>query len=105
MDISGDNIARTLAVFVELTGLTTDQIRKGFRADPPQTLADQAEAEGVSQRELVTAMVTDTRLRLHEAVAAGTISAARADERLVGLEANVTELVTTIPLGAPLTSG
>ncbi len=99
MDTCGDNIARSMATFVELTGLTRDQIREGFRADPPRTLVDLAAAEGVSQCELVTATVIDTRLRLHEAVAAGRISAQRADERLANLEANVIELVTTIPFG------
>ncbi len=99
MNECGDNIGRSLAIFVELTGLTRDQIRDGFRADPPRTLVDLAVAEGVSQSELVAATVADTRLRLHEAVASGRISAQRADERLANLEANVIELVTTIPFG------
>ncbi len=105
MDERGEHIARSLAIFVELTGVTREQVLEGFRADPPRTLVDQAAAEGVSRCELVAATVADTPLRIHESVVAGRISAARADERLADLEANVTELLTTIPLRTPPTTG
>ncbi len=93
------NIGRSLDTIKALTGLTTEQIREGLGARPPKTLARQAEARGVSQDDLVAAIVSDTRNRLLAALLAGHISQERADTRLAGLEANVTELVADFPAG------
>lgn len=93
----GRSIGMSLETIMELTGLTREEIRRGFRADPPQTLAGQALAEGVSQDELVDAVVAAIQLRVPEAVAAGRITQGQADERLADLEVKITDMVTTIP--------
>ncbi len=93
----GRSIGRSLDTIKELTGLTSQQIREGFRAHPPKTLAEQAAAEGVSQDKLVAAIVAVTQHRLIEAVAAGKLTQERANERLGDLDTNVTELVSGFP--------
>ncbi len=98
-DQPSGSIGRSLDTIKELTGLTGQDIREGLAAQPPRTLAQQAAARGVSQHDLVAAIVSNTRDRLFAALAAGQISQERADARLDGLEANVTELVAEFPAG------
>ena len=82
-------------VVQELTGLTNEQLREGFAAD--QSLADQAAAAGVSQDDLVAAIVEEMQSRLADAVTEGRITQEQADERSAEIEERVAEAVTTIP--------
>ena len=95
----GQSVGRSLETIQERTGLTAQNLRDGFRADPPRTIAEQAALEGVRQEELIDAIVAGARGRIVDAVVAGTISPERARKRLAGLRSNVTRLVTEIPSG------
>ncbi len=79
----------------ELTGLDREAIREGF-ADG-QSLADQAEAAGVSTEDLVSGLVSEATERIEAAVAEGNLTQAEADEKLADIESRVSERVTVVP--------
>lgn len=76
----------------ELLGLTQEEIREGFQAG--QTLADLAEANGVSTDALVDAIVAEAEANVAEKLEAGDITQERADNILDGLEDKVEDKVT-----------
>lgn len=80
-----------------LEGLGIDQaeLREGMAAG--QTLAEIAESQGVSQDDLVDALIADATERVDQAVENGRIDADAAAERLAGLEEKITERVTADP--------
>lgn len=64
--------------------------------DGGQTLAQLAESKGVTQADLVAALVAEATERIDAAVVEGQIDEAKATELRADLEAKITERVTTI---------
>ncbi len=65
-----------------------------------KSIADVAKEKGVDKQKVIDAMVADAKAKLAEAVTAGRITQAQADERLADLESHITELVNgTMPAG------
>lgn len=71
--------------------LTPQELRTALESG--KTLAQVAQAQGVSKTALVQALVTAAEKRLAEAVTAGHLTQAQADERKADLTARITELV------------
>ncbi len=84
---------------LEELGLTVDDIREGREAG--QTLAETAEANGVSEEDLVAALVAQATERAEAAVESGRLDADEVAERLEGLEERITERVNTEPGDRP----
>ena len=80
---------------LEDLGLTVEDIQAGREAG--QTLAETAAASGVSEAELVDAIVAQANERADAAVEAGRVDADQVAERLDGLEERVTERVNAEP--------
>lgn len=78
-----------------LLGLTQEELRAQFGEG--LSLAEIAEAEGVSNDELVDALVANIEERLAEAVANERIDQEQADERLAGAEERVQEFIERTP--------
>jgi hypothetical protein len=76
-----------------LLGVDTETLRTELRGGA--TLAELAEANGVSVDELVDVLVADAMERIDAAVESGRIDQATADEKAAELEARITERVTT----------
>lgn len=83
------------AVLEELLGLSRSELRAAF--EEGQTLADIAEANGVSTDELVAALVGEAESRIDEAVADGRLDATEAEERLADVSARIAERVNGGP--------
>ncbi len=81
-------------VVQELLGLTGEEIHTAL--DSGRTLAELAESKGVSQADLVAALVSEATARIDQAVADGRFDEARAAEMKADLEARITERVTTV---------
>lgn len=81
-------------VVQELLGMTHEEIRAALEGG--QTLAELAEAEGVTEADLVAALVAEATERIDAAVAEDRIDEAKAAELKEDLEARITERVTTI---------
>lgn len=81
-------------VVQELLGMTHEEIHTAI--DGGQTLAQLAESKGVTQADLVAALVAEATERIDAAVAEGRIEEAKATELKADLEAKITERVTTI---------
>ncbi|NNF53270.1 MAG: hypothetical protein HKN03_02400 [Acidimicrobiales bacterium] len=88
----GAGLREASAAVTELLGLTPAELREAFVAG--QTLAEVAEAQGVSTEVLVDTIVAETQALVDEKLAAGDITAERAASILDGLEAKVEERVT-----------
>jgi hypothetical protein len=87
-----------LATAASVIGVTEDELRTALEGGA--TLAQVAEGKGVSQATLVEKLVADRKTRIAEAVKAGTITQAQADEKIAGLQERITERVTsTRPMG------
>lgn len=91
-----------LAVLEEL-GIDADAIEAGREAD--QSLVEIAEANGVTEAELVAAIEDQIETRLAAAVENGRITQEEADEKLADLTANVTERINTPPSERPEREG
>lgn len=78
-----------LAAAADALGITEEELRTAAQAGT--TLAELAQEEGVSTDTLVDALVTAERTRLAEAVSAGRLTQAQADERLAGAETRIAE--------------
>jgi polyhydroxyalkanoate synthesis regulator phasin len=78
-------------VVTELLGLSEDEIREALRDG--QTLAELAEARGVSEETLVDALVDEAAEHLEEHVAVGDLTEEEAAERLEHLEERITDRV------------
>ena len=81
----------------EVLGITVEELRTAREAG--QTLAQIAEAEGVSRDDLISGLVAAAQAQLTEAVEAGTITQARADELAAGLQERMTEKVDDVHTG------
>lgn len=77
-----------LAAAAEALGITEAELRTAAQAG--RTLADLAEAEGVSEDALVDALVTAAKERLAQAVTDGRITQEQADARAADLETRIT---------------
>ncbi len=84
---------------LEELGLTIEDIQAGREAG--QTLAETAEANGVSEEELVAALVAQATERAEAAVETGRFDADEAAEKLDGLEERITERVNAEPGDRP----
>lgn len=80
---------------LEELGLSLDDVKAGFEAG--QTLAETAEANGVSEADLVDALVAQATERAEAAIEAGRLDAERGNELLDGLEERITERVNAEP--------
>ena len=81
-------------------GLTEAQLRTQLESG--KSLAQIAQAQGKSVSGLVDALVAAAKKRLDEAVAAGRLTKAQADEMLAGLRTRITSIVnSTGPAGRP----
>jgi pilus assembly protein TadC len=80
---------------LEDLGLTVDDLRAGREAG--QSLAETAAASGVSEADLVDALVAQATERAEAALDAGRIDADRAAEILDGLDERITERVNAEP--------
>ena len=78
-------------------GVTEAELRAELRSG--KSLADVARDHGKSVGGLVTTLVAAAKEKLDEAVAAGRITQARANEVLAGLEERITDLVNMTGLG------
>jgi hypothetical protein len=75
-------------------GLGEDALRT--RVESGQTLAQVAQAQGKSVDGLIDALVAEEKQELADAVAAGRLTQAQADERLTDLRARVTDKVNGV---------
>lgn len=80
---------------LEELGLTTDQIRAGIEAD--QSLLEIAEANGITEAELVAALEAEADEHLAEAVESGRLTQEEADERAAVIDERIAEGITTLP--------
>lgn len=74
---------------LEDLGITAEEVRAAAQAGT--TLAELAEANGVSSQRLVDALVAATQERLDDAVADGRLTQAEADERAAEVESRITQ--------------
>lgn len=82
-------------VVTELLGLTQEELKAAFQEG--KTLAEIAAEQGVSESDLVDALVAAATDRIDEAVADGKLTEDEAAEKIAGLEEKVTERVNTEP--------
>ena len=75
----------------KVIGITVDQLRAAQEAG--QTLAQIAEAHGVSKSNLIKGLVDAAKAQLAADVKAGTITQAQADQVAAGLTERITERV------------
>lgn len=76
-------------------GLTVEELRSGREAG--QTLAETADANGISEDELVDALVAQALERADAAVESGRATQEEVDERLADVEERITERVNSEP--------
>lgn len=88
-----DRRSDRVATISELLGLDADTLRTELQDGA--TLAEIAEANGVSSDDLVDALVAEAMGRIDVAVENGRIDQEAADERAADLEERITERVTT----------
>lgn len=93
MDRRMDRRADRFASITELLGVDAETLRAELQDG--STLAEIAEANGVSSDELVDALVAQAMERIDAAVESGRIEQTVADERAAELEERITERVTT----------
>lgn len=81
----------------QILGITVDELRTQQQAG--QTLAQIADAEGISRADLVSELVDAAETQLAADVTAGRTTQAQADERAAQLQAEVTEEVDQVRTG------
>ena len=82
-------------VVTELLGLTQEELKAGF--EEGKTLVEIAAEQGVSEAELVEALVTAATDRINQAVVDGKLTEEEAAEKIAGLEEAVTTRVNAAP--------
>jgi hypothetical protein len=85
---------RHFAAAAEFLGLTEAELRTQLESG--KTMAQVAQAQGKTVAGLVAALVADEKKELDEAVAAGRITQAQADEKLAGAEERFTDMVNGV---------
>lgn len=83
----------------ELLGLSHGQLKQQLRSGT--SLAQLAQAKGISSDALVTAMLKPLEERLAKAVAAGRLTEAQKAERLAHARTRLTERITRVPTTTP----
>lgn len=91
----GPGFGERVEVLEDLLGLTGQEIHDQLAEG--NTLADVAEAQGVSVDELTTALVDAISEHIDQAVADGRLDADEAEERKADLEDRVAEMVSNLP--------
>lgn len=81
----------------QILGITVDELRTQQQAG--QTLAQIADAEGISKADLISELVAAAKTQLAADVTAGRIPQAQADEKAAQLQAEVTEKVDQVRTG------
>lgn len=90
----GAMLGRGLDTAAGAIGISVDELRTALRDG--QSVADVAKSKGVDSEKVVSALVGQLKTRLDEAVAAGRITQAQADEKV----ANATEPIRAFVNGA-----
>lgn len=91
----GGNKGDRAEALAEFLGLTTEDLRAGF--DDGQTLAQVAEAQGVSEDDLVAFLLGQVEERLDEAVENGRIDADDAEEKMAEAPERLEERINAEP--------
>lgn len=86
-----------LSVAAEALGMTHDELHTALASG--QSIAQVAEAKGVALQTVVDALVADAKARLAEAVTAGRITRAQADEKAADLTERITDMVNRTGCG------
>lgn len=84
-----------LGSLTEALGIEADELRAGFEAG--QTLAEIAEANGISSDDLIDTLVTQFNERIDAKLADGSIDAEKAEEIRSNIEERITEKVNSTP--------
>ena len=79
----------------ELLGIDSEDIKAGFEAG--KTLVEIAAENGISEDELVAALVGASEEHLAEAVESGRVTQEKADEIAAGMAERIAERVNTVP--------
>jgi hypothetical protein len=94
----GKGIGRVSSETVaQILGITVDELRAQQQAG--QTLAQVADAEGISKADLISKLVAAAKTQLAANVTAGRITQAQADEKAAELQVKITEKVDQIRTG------
>lgn len=80
---------------LEELGLTADDVKAGVEAD--QSLLQIAQANGITEAELVSALETEAAEHLAEAVESGRLTQEEADEKASDLAERITERINVLP--------
>lgn len=82
-----------LSTAATVIGTTVDELRTDLQSG--KTLAQIAQAKGITQSTLVDKLVASAKAKIAADVKAGTITQAQADERLADLQTRITQQVTS----------
>lgn len=97
---AGERRAHRLTDLAAAVGLTEAQLRSALQEG--KTLAQVAQAEGISKSTLIDRLVAAANKRLDTAVSEGKLTQAEADQKKAGLRARITEAVDRV---GPRTGG
>lgn len=89
----------SLSVAAEALGMTHDELHTALASG--QSIAQVAESKGVALQKVVDALVADARAKLAEAVTAGRLPQAQADEKGAALTERITAMVNRTGLRGP----
>ena len=84
----------------DFLGISQDQLKTELRADNA-TLASVAQAHGKSRDDLKNFLTTQMKTRLGQAVTAGRLTQAQADQRLAAFTANLDKMIDRTGKGGP----
>lgn len=93
----GHGTGAGLSVAAEALGMTHDELHTALASG--QSIAQVAESKGVALQKVVDALVADARARLAEAVTAGRLTQAQADEKGAELTERITAMVNRTGCG------
>lgn len=87
----GDNCRPDLSALASVLGLSTSELQKQLRSG--ETLADIAKAQSVDVAKVIDSIVADMKTKLAARVAAGDLTQAEADAKLIDITTRVTDMV------------
>lgn len=87
------------ATVAEVLGITPEQLKTELKAG--KSLAQVAQAHGMSAEQLVTALTAKTKVRVDEAVASGKITAEQGQKILDAASKRLPEMIQRIPGSEP----
>lgn len=91
----GNRRAAKAEALTEALGLTVEEIRAGFSEG--NSIADMAEAQGVSTDDVKAALVAAANERIDAAVESGRLDEAEAEEKRAELDERIDEMITADP--------